>query len=240
MIERLQKYLAEAGVASRRKSEEFIFSGRVSVNGDVVSEPGFKVDSEKDIVEFDGKRVFAEKEHIYIAFHKPEGCVTTVKDQFGRKTVLDYFGDIDRRIYPVGRLDYDTSGLIIMTDDGELTYALTHPKHNIDKVYIAKVDKIPAKEKIAEFEKGLIIDGYKTKTAPAKLTVVKKYKNSASLEIVIHEGRNRQVRKMCGAIGCNVLKLKRIAVGNIELGNIKKGEYRFLSEQEILYLKNGI
>ena len=231
---RLQKYLAEAGVASRRKAEELILDGRIAVNGNIVSELGTKV-SDDDIITFDGKRVFKEEKNVYVIFHKPEGCVTTVKDQFKRKTVLDYFKNIDERIYPVGRLDYDTSGLLIMTNDGELTYTLTHPKHNVPKVYIAQVDKVPSKSDIQKFQSGLVIDGYKT--APAKLVIVKKGETT-SLKITIHEGRNRQVRKMCNAIGCKVLRLKRIAVGEIKLGELKKGEYRNLEKSEIEYLKN--
>lgn len=230
MILRLQKYLAEAGIASRRKAEELILNGRVSVNGKVVLELGTKVDDEKDYVEFDGKKVFKEQKNIYIIFHKPEGCVTTVSDQFNRKTVLDYI-DTNERIYPVGRLDYDTSGLLIMTNDGSLTYTLTHPKHNVEKVYIAEVDKVPSKDDILKFENGLIIDGYKT--AKAKLDILKRKGRGASLRIVIHEGRNRQVRKMCAEIGCNVLKLKRVAIGKIELGELRKGSYRELNEKEV-------
>lgn len=236
MILRLQKYLAECGVASRRKSEEIILKGEVSVNGEIVSELGKKIDDEKDYVEVRGKRIEKEQKHIYIVFNKPEGCVTTVKDNFGRKTVVDYTKDIKERIYPVGRLDYNTSGLLILTNDGSLTYTLTHPKHNIPKTYIAKVNKIPSKGDIKSFESGLVIDGYKT--APAKLKILKKYEKGAELEIVINEGRNRQVRKMCEKIGAEVLKLKRVSIGELCLGNLKKGEYRFLSKKEMDYLKN--
>ncbi len=235
MIVRLQKYLAEAGIASRRKSEELILSGRVSVNGKIVSELGVKVDCEKDVIEFDGKRIFKNKKYVYIIFNKPEGCVSTVKDQFGRKTVLSCLKDIKERVYPVGRLDYDTSGLLILTNDGELTYTLTHPKHNVSKTYIAKVDKIPPKDAVDKFKKGIVIDGYKT--APASLKIIKKDEKSAVLEIIIHEGRNRQVRKMCAAVGCKVLRLKRVAVGNIKIDGLKKEEYRFLNDEEVRYLK---
>ena len=235
MILRLQKYLAECGVASRRKSEEFILKGMVSVNGKIVSELGVKIDDEKDIVEFNGKKIVRKKKYTYIIFNKPEGCVTTVKDQFGRKTVLDYIKDIHVRVYPVGRLDYDTSGLLILTDDGELTYTLTHPKHNIPKTYVAKVNKIPSERDVSKFKKGLVIDGHKT--SPAELIILKKYEHKAELKITIHEGRNRQVRKMCAQIGCNVLSLKRISVGELTLGTLKKGEYRMLSDKEISYLK---
>lgn len=234
MLIRLQKYLAEAQVASRRKSEEIILAGRVSVNDKIVTELGTKVESEVDIVKVDGKIVEICEKMLYILLNKPEGCVTTVKDQFDRKSVLDYVSNIKERIYPVGRLDYDTSGLLILTNDGELTYKLTHPKHNVDKTYVADVDREPSAEDMKRFESGIIIDG--RKTAPAKIKIIKKGKLT-SLEIKIHEGRNRQVRKMCAAINCNVVKLKRIALGNIELGALEKGKYRELNEKEISYLK---
>ena len=234
MLIRLQKYLAEAQVASRRKSEEIILAGRVSVNDKIVTELGTKVESEVDIVKVDGKIVEICEKMLYILLNKPEGCVTTVKDQFDRKSVLDYVSNVKERIYPVGRLDYDTSGLLILTNDGELTYKLTHPKHNVDKTYIADVDREPSVEDMKRFESGIIIDG--RKTAPAKIKIIKKGKLT-SLEIKIHEGRNRQVRKMCAAINCNVVKLKRIALGNIELGALEKGKYRELNEKEINYLK---
>lgn len=234
MLIRLQKYLAEAQVASRRKSEEIIIAGRVSVNNKVVTELGTKVESDSDVVKVDGKVVRICEKMVYILLNKPEGCVTTVKEQFNRKSVLDYVSDVKERIYPVGRLDYDTSGLLILTNDGELTYRLTHPKHNVNKTYIADVDREPTEEDMKKFESGIVIDG--RKTAPAKIRIIKKGKLT-SLEIKIHEGRNRQVRKMCSAINCNVINLKRIALGDIELGNIEKGSYRELNENEIKYLK---
>ncbi len=234
MLIRLQKYLAEAQVASRRKSEEIIIAGRVSVNNKVVTELGTKVESDSDIVKVDGKVVRICEKMVYILLNKPEGCVTTVNEQFNRKSVLDYVSDVKERIYPVGRLDYDTSGLLILTNDGELTYRLTHPKHNVNKTYIADVDREPTEEDMKKFESGIVIDG--RKTAPAKIRIIKKGK-LISLEIKIHEGRNRQVRKMCSAINCNVINLKRIALGDIELGNIEKGSYRVLNENEIKYLK---
>jgi len=236
IILRLQKYLASANIASRRKSEEYILSGRVKVNGNVVTELGIKIDTEKDTVEFDNKIIKEDDEFVYIMFHKPEGCITTAKEQFQRKTVLDYIQNINTRIYPVGRLDYDTSGLLILTNDGELTYRLTHPKHNIEKVYIAKVVGKPNKEEIKKFEKGLYIDGYKT--APAKLFIIKSDKNFSSIKIIITEGRNRQIRKMCEAINHPVKNLKRIATGKLYLSDLKKGEYRNLTKQEVKYLKN--
>jgi pseudouridine synthase len=235
METRLQKYLAECGVASRRKSEEYILEGRVKVNGKVITELGTKV-KKGDRVEFDGKLVNKEERLVYIMLHKPEGCVTTVTDQFERHTVMDYI-DIEERIFPVGRLDYDTSGLLLLTNDGELTYKLTHPKHNITKTYIATVENKPSKEEMQRFSKGLIIDGYKT--SPAKIFVAKHHENGlVSLKIQIKEGRNRQVRKMCEEIGCPVRYLKRIATGRLVLGTLKKGDYRELTTDEVAYLKS--
>lgn len=235
MLMRLQKYIAEAQIASRRKAEEMILDGRVSVNGEIIRELGTKVESDSDVVSVDGKEIHICEKLIYIMLNKPEGCVTTVKDQFNRKNVMDYVSDIKERIYPVGRLDYDTSGLLIMTNDGDLTYRLTHPKHNVDKTYIAHVDRKPDKKDMEKFRKGIVIDG--RKTAEAEIKIIKEGKLT-ELEIKIREGRNRQVRKMCAAINCNVVKLKRIATGKLELGELEKGKYRYLDKDEINYLKS--
>ncbi len=231
MLIRLQKFLAEAQVASRRKSEEIIAQGRVTVNGEVADTPGVKVDAEKDIICVDGKLVKKAEKMVYIILNKPEGCVTTVKDQFNRKTVMDYVSDVRQRIYPIGRLDYNTSGLLILTNDGDLAYRLTHPKHNIEKTYIACVEKTPSSDDMESFRRGIIIDG--RKTAPAYIEIIGKNK----LEIKIHEGRNRQVRKMCEAIGSPVITLERVAIGNLKLDNLDKGKYRHLSVDEIEYIK---
>lgn len=236
MLIRLQKFLAEANVASRRKAEEMIQAGRVRVNGKTVTELGTKVDDEKDIVEADGKEVSIVGKLVYIMLNKPEGCVTTAHDQFNRRTVLDLVEGVSERIYPVGRLDYDTSGLIILTNDGDLTYRLTHPKHNVAKTYIALVDSEPTAEEIHTFENGVVIDG--RKTAKARLKVIKQDAVGAYLMIVIHEGRNRQVRKMCEAIGHPVRRLKRTATGKLTLGKLKKGQWRYLTDEEIAYLKS--
>ncbi len=235
MLMRLQKYIAEAQIASRRKAEEMILAGRVSVNGKIITELGTKVESDSDVVRVDDKEIHICEKLVYIMLNKPEGCVTTVKDQFNRKSVMDYVSDVKERIYPVGRLDYDTSGLLIMTNDGELTYRLTHPKHNVVKTYIAHVDRKPDERDMEKFRKGIVIDG--RKTAEAEIKIIKEGKLT-ELEIKIREGRNRQVRKMCAAINCNVVKLKRIATGKLELGELEKGKYRYLDEKEILYLKS--
>lgn len=231
---RLQKFLAYCGICSRRKAEEHILQGDITVNGKIITQLGFKVDEKNDKVYFKNKLVKIEDKKVYIMLNKPVGCVTTAKEQFDRKTVFDYI-NIKERVVPVGRLDYDTSGLLILTNDGDLTYKLTHPKHNIKKVYIAKVYGTPTKEKLEKFKKGLIIDDYKT--APANIQILEKDNKYSTLKIIITEGRNRQVRKMCDAIGHKVVNLKRIAVDKINIGNLNIGEYRYLTKEEIAYLK---
>lgn len=235
---RLQKYLADAGVASRRKAEQLIQEGRVKVNDVVVKELGVKVTPQKDKVTFDNRVVkLAETKKVYILLHKPEGYVTTAKEQFGRPAVLDLVKDVQGRIFPVGRLDYDTSGLLLLTNDGDLTYKLTHPKHDVDKTYIAKLYGVPNITELQKFRRGMIVDGRKTK--PAKIQILEKDKDQkfCTAEIIIHEGRNRQVRKMCEAMKHPVAQLKRVATGDLHLGNLPKGKYRHLTEKEIKYLK---
>lgn len=239
MEERLQKFLAEAGVASRRKAEELIAAGRVKVNGIVIKEQGVKIDPRKDKVEFDGKALSQKVEKkVYLMLHKPEGYVTTSKEQFGRPAVLDLIHGVPERIFPVGRLDYDTSGLLLLTNDGDLTYRLTHPKHDVDKTYIAKLFGVPDDGDLQKFRRGVAIDG--RKTSPAKIQIISREKDLrfCTVEIQIHEGRNRQVRKMCEAIHHPVAQLKRVATGELKLGDLPKGKYRFLTEQEIKYLKS--
>lgn len=233
---RVNKYMALCGVASRRKSDELIQNKQVKVNGTIVEELGINIDENKDIVEVNGKRINLEQKNRYILINKPEGYVTTVKDQFDRKTVLDLVKDIDERIYPIGRLDYETSGLLILTNDGDLTYRLTHPKHEVVKTYLARLKLVPDKIKIKQFESGLKIEDYVT--APAEFKIIKKQEKQSICEIKIHEGKNRQVRKMCRAIGHPVLSLKRSSIGNIQLGNLGIGEYRHLNQKEINYLKS--
>lgn len=233
MKERLQKYMAKCGVASRRKSEEIIYQGRVSVNGKVVKNI-IMIDDEIDVVKVDGRKIELEEKKIYIMLNKPVGVITSVKDQFGRKTVTDII-NIKERIYPVGRLDYDTSGLLILTNDGDMAYKLTHPSHEVEKVYAAKIKGIPTIEELDRFKRGLSIEDYVT--APADIKIIKEYENRSLVYITIHEGRNRQVRKMCDAINHPVLELKRIRMGEIELGDLKQGEWRELYRNEVEYLK---
>lgn len=235
---RINKYIAHRGIASRRKADELVSSGAVKINGKVVDEPGYLV-KEDDVVEVNGTVISGDEERkVYYMLNKPEGYVTTAKDQFDRPSVLDLMKDVKERVYPVGRLDYETSGLLIITNDGDLTYALTHPKHNVDKVYLAKVRGSISKNDIDRFEKGLNIDGEYT-TAPARLKVVKVIDSNHSIcRVTIHEGHNRQVRKMFDAIGKKVVHLKRVKVGRLSLGDLKKGEYRRLSKEEVEYLKD--
>ena len=235
---RINKYLASCNIASRRKSEEIILSGRVKVNSKVVTELSYDIDEKNDIVLLDDKEIKPSENLVYIVLNKPEGYITTVKDQFDRPSVLDLITDIKERIYPVGRLDYETSGLLILTNDGDLTYTLTHPKHSVYKTYMAIVKGIPTENELENFRDGLYNEDYKT--APAKIKVVKTNleKNYSICKIQIHEGKNRQVRKMCRAINHPVLRLKRVSVGNLNIKDVEIGKYRYLTSDEIAYLKS--
>jgi 23S rRNA pseudouridine2605 synthase len=232
-MERLQKYMARCGAASRRKSEELISEGRVAVNGETVTELGFKVD-EGDEVTLDGKPLQPETRKVYVALNKPVGYVSTVKDEKGRKTLLDLV-DVPERIYPIGRLDYDTSGLILLTNDGDIYNKVIHPREEKNKVYVALVQGILSKEEVRAFEIGLEIDGYMT--APAELRTRRILGRNAEVEITIHEGRNRQVRKMCEKIGHPVITLQRISIGKIVLGDLPLGKWRYLTAKEVEQLK---
>lgn len=231
---RLQKYLAAAGVASRRNCEEYITAGRVEVNGQIVTIPGTKVDG-SEMIKVDGQEIRQDQKKIHILLNKPVGYISTAKDQFSRKTVLDLTETVKERIYPVGRLDYDTSGLIILTNDGELTNMLTHPSHEIEKVYRAVVDGGIKDEDIFRLQRGVKIDDYTT--APAKVKVIKSAQKEPAVEITIHEGRNRQVRKMFETLGYAVLHLKRIAIGPISIQGLEEGKWRYLSKNEVDLLK---
>jgi 23S rRNA pseudouridine2605 synthase len=233
MKERLHKYMARCGVASRRKSEEMVFAGRVKVNAKQVSEIVI-VDDEIDKVEVDDVVIFPEENKVYVMINKPTDIITSVKDQFGRKTVLDFI-DVKERVFPVGRLDYDTSGLLILTNDGEITYKLSHPSHEISKVYDAEALGKFTETEIEEFQAGLQIEDFLT--SPAKIEILSVQKDISNVRITIHEGRNRQVRKMCEKVGHPVIKLKRIKFGEVEIGSLKPGEWRFLTDDEIEYIK---
>nr|WP_295762682.1 pseudouridine synthase [uncultured Intestinibacter sp.] len=235
---RINKYIALCGVASRRKAEELILAGKVKINDNIVTELSYQVDEENDVVKVDDKIIKEENKLVYILLNKPEGYITTVKDQFDRESVLDLVTDIKERVYPIGRLDYETSGLLLLTNDGDLTYKLTHPKHEVDKTYVARVKGKLTPDEIKMFKSGLKIEDYVT--APAKLKVIRydEKTNVSLLEIKIHEGKNRQVRKMCKAINHPVLRLKRTAMGKIRIGECEIGKYRYLTEDEVKYLKS--
>ena len=229
---RLQKFLAEAGVASRRKSEELILNGKIKVNGNLITELGTKVNPEKDEIEYNNKIVQVEKRKVYILLNKPIGYVTTVKDQFQRDSVLDLV-KVKERLVPVGRLDMYTSGALILTNDGDFVYKVTHPKHEINKTYTVTLKGIIEKTKVDELRKGIDIGGYITKPAKVKILKTDEEKNISRLEIVIHEGKNRQVRKMCESIGYKVLALHRSKIADIGVKDIELGKWRYLSKNEV-------
>lgn len=233
---RLQKYIAQCGIASRRHAEEIIKAGRVRVNGAKITEMGTLV-TDKDKVEVDGKRIKKEKRLIYIMLNKPSGYVSTASDPEGRRTVLDLIEGVEERIYPVGRLDYDTTGLLILTNDGDFAYSSTHPGKETKKTYIAEVLGLPSNKTLRTLRKGVILDG--KATSPADVEVVEIKDKSSVLKIIIHEGRNRQVKRMCETVGHPVLKLKRTAIGKLTLGNLKPGEWKYLSHQEIKLVRGN-
>jgi 23S rRNA pseudouridine2605 synthase len=230
-MERLQKVIAQAGIASRRKSEELIKEGKVKVNGKIVTQLGVKV-STSDKVEVNEIQIEREIP-VYFLLYKPRGVISSVSDEKGRKVVTDFFPHLMERIYPVGRLDYDTSGLLLMTNDGEFANLLMHPRSGIEKVYVAKVKGIPLKENLKRLEKGIKLEDGKTSPARVKMLSVDKQKQTAIIEIIIHEGKNRQVRRMFEAIGHQVLKLKRERYGILTLNGLKAGDARELTPHEV-------
>lgn len=237
-IVRLQKYIAMCGVASRRAAEEMIKDGKVKVNGNRITEQGVKVEIGADKVIVNGKEIKPVNKDYYIMLNKPAGYVTTVKDQFDRPTVIDLLGEeITARVFPVGRLDYETEGLLIMTNDGNFTYKVTHPKHNIDKTYIAVIKGGISIKGLAMLRQGVKLDdGFVT--SPAQVEMLNADNGHTVIKITIHEGKNRQVRRMFEAVGCKVVELQRISIGKVELGNLPLGRWRYLTSHEISYLKN--
>ncbi len=230
---RLQKYLASCGVASRRKCEELILEGKIEVNGIKVTELGTKITPNTDIVKYNGKIVKPDEEKVYILLNKPIGYVTTAKEQFGRDMVLDLV-KINKRIVPVGRLDMYTSGALILTNDGEFVNKLTHPSQKIDKTYNVTLKGIVTKNDIEKLQKGVEIDdGYITKPAKAKILKIDEEKNISRVQITIHEGKNRQIRKMCESIGKKVLALHRCKIGTLDVKDLKLGQWRYLTQKEI-------
>lgn len=233
---RLQKYMALAGVASRRKSEEIILNGDVKVNNRKVTKLGTKIDPKTDRVMVFDKIIKIESQKIYIMLNKPMGYVSTVEDEKGRKKVIDLIEGVEERIYPVGRLDVDTTGLILLTNDGNLTFKITHPSNKVVKKYIAIVEGVPNKLELMKLREGLFIEGKKTSKANVK--ILKRFDEDSIIELQITEGRNRQVKKMFEAVNHPVKKLKRVAIGEIQMGNLEIGNYRFLNDDEIEYLKS--
>ena len=235
-MERLNKFIASSGYTSRRKADLLIINGKVKINGKVIRELGTKVDS-NDLVTVEGNVLKKEENKEYFLLNKPRGVITAVTDDLNRKTVVDLI-DTDKRIYPVGRLDYDTTGALILTNDGELANLLMHPKNNIDKVYIAKVKGLIGKVEITKLERGVYIDGVKTSKAKARIRKYDKKSDSSIVELTIHEGRNHQVKKMFEAIGYEVVKLKREKISFLDVKDLKSGEYISLNIKEVKKLYN--
>jgi 23S rRNA pseudouridine2605 synthase len=231
---RLNKYIAQSGVASRRKADQLTINGAVRINGKVMKEPGYDVQPE-DTVEINGLVLRPATKKIYIVLNKPKGYITTVSDEQDRPTVMDLVTDITERIFPVGRLDYNTTGLLILTNDGELSQKLTHPEHQVTKTYHARITGVLSSERMSKLRNGVDIGGFVT--SKARVEILKQAEKSTIVEIEISEGKNRQVRKMFTAVGCKVQELERVSMGEIRLGRLLEGHYRKLTAHEVEYLK---
>jgi pseudouridine synthase len=232
---RLNKFLSLAGVASRREADRLIATGRVRVNTQIVDELGHKIDDERDVIYVDGKKVRHEETPLYLLLNKPAGYLVTLKDPFKRRTIRDLLPASMGRVFPVGRLDLDSHGLLLLTNDGELAYRLSHPRFKVKKVYVAKVQGEPAEETLSRLERGVYLEG--KRTAPAKVSLLVHNPKSSILRLEICEGRKREVRKMCQAVGHNVLDLKRIGFAGLELGKLKPGTWRPLEPRELRKLR---
>lgn len=231
---RINKYLAECGIASRRASEQIILDGRVKLNGKTVTELATDV-KETDTVTVDGRKIAPSEKKVYIMLHKPKGCVCTVSDELGRKTVMDLLDGMKERVFPVGRLDFDTEGLLLLTNDGDLANRITHPRNEISKTYIAKIEGEIPEDSLEQLRRGVMIDGKKTNKA--KVVLVDFNDNISRIRVTISEGRNRQVRRMFEAVGKEVIFLKRERIGDLKLGGLSRGKWRYLTDEEINYLK---
>ncbi len=231
---RLNKFLASGGVGSRRKCDDYIVAGRIKVNGEIVRTLGVKIDESTDRITFDDKPLNPDKEYLYLILNKPAGIITSAKDELNRQTVLDLI-PIDKRIYPVGRLDQNSTGLVFLTNDGELANQLIHPRYKIPKTYHVLLDKIIRPKDMYHFERGLMLDG--KLTAPCKLSGIRAIDNCSFLEVILWEGRNRQIRRMFEMLGYEVDTLDRIAFGPITLSGLKRGEWRYLTQNETKKLK---
>ena len=233
---RLQKYMADCGIASRRKSEELIAAGKVKVNGKP-AKIGDKVDPKRDQVTVDGRKVRKDQEARYIMLHKPRGFISTMSDEMDRKCVAQLVADVGTRVYPVGRLDRDSEGLLLFTNDGEFANNMTHPSKHVIKIYRVTIRPDITDEQVAQMMAGILIDG--KKTLPADVKVLQKYDDRTVLEVTLCEGRNRQIRKMCEALGLEVARLKRTAIGPVKLGMLQQGKWRDLTPQEVASLKRA-
>lgn len=236
-MERLQKFIAQCGIASRRAAEQLIAAGRIRVNGKIINRQGVTVDIKMDIVEFDNKIIKPNTKKIYIILNKPNGFITSVKDDRNRRTVMQLIEQISERIFPVGRLDYNTEGLLLMTNDGDLTQKLLHPKFKIEKTYVATIDGKLRSDALGKLRRGIKLeDGM---TAPARVNIISydKRTDRSKVCLIIHEGRNRQIRRMLSAVGCDILALKRIQFAGLTLAGLKRGKYRSVTEEELEELK---
>lgn len=240
MEERLQKFLARAGVASRRSAEKLITEGKIRVNGVIIKELGTKVDPFKDKISYNGKMVKLERKKVYYMLNKPKGYISTVKDDKGRKTVVDILSDVEERIFPIGRLDYNTEGLLLLTNDGDFMNKLLHPKYEIGKTYVAKIDGIINLDDLHKLADGVKLEDGKTAPADVYLDSINKTLKESRVEITIYEGKNRQVRRMFKALSYEVKALKRIAFAGLTLNKLKRGEYRRLTDNELLRLRKKI
>ena len=243
--ERLARFLAHAGIASRRHAEDLIAAGHVKVNGEIVTAQGTRIDPEHDVVLVDGKTVRSTSAHVYILLHKPSGYVTTARDPEGRPTVLDLLPPAIRalRVYPVGRLDRDTSGLLLLTNDGDFALRLSHPRYSLEKRYHAFLSDCPTKDELEQLRHGVTFredDGSLFTTAPARVRVLRREGRACWLELAIHEGRKRQIRRMLDAVGHSVFQLERVGIGPLPLGDLPVGTWRYLTEDEVRALKDGV
>jgi pseudouridine synthase len=235
---RLNKFLAQAGVASRREADRMITQGRVSLNGEMVESLGTLIDEKTDKVRVDGKRIKSDTSHIYLLLNKPSGYLVTVKDPFQRPTIMDLLPSLKKRIYPVGRLDFDSEGLLLLTNDGDLAHRLMHPRFRVKKEYLIMVKIKPDSSSLVRLEKGIYLDG--KKTAPAKIRILSTTKRGTRIKVELHEGRKRELRRMFEAVGHNVLSLKRVSFGSLSLGGLKKGQWRYLTREELARLKKDV
>lgn len=233
---RLNKFLASAGIGSRRKCDDYIVEGKVSVNGEVVQKLGIRIDELTDTITFEGNEVKFEKDFLYIILNKPKGIITSARDEYDRNTVMDLI-PLKERLFPVGRLDQDTTGLVLLTNDGELSNKLIHPKFKIPKTYHVFLNKVIRPKDIYHFERGILLDD--KKTAPCKLSEIRIIDNCSFIEVILYEGRKRQIRRMFYELGYKVFELDRIAFGPLTLAGIKRGEWRYLNKNEIARLKSN-